>query len=421
MKKLIALTLATLMMLTLVACGGTTATETTSSETETQTEEGFVPALDSETEATLYVVGGWGNFEALDQVALDFKEYYPNVEVVYTKLDDTRADMANRFATGEEIDMFICDWWDVANVSNDDIVANAEDLNQAGIDFSNINADLLVTGENDGQQVMLPVYLQIMGYMVNLDIMDSTGVEVPIDFDSLESVAGKLTEAGYEKPIYVDSGHYKRNFVPYYLEQIENGDDDVTALDETIAKMNVLYDDGYINDEGDTLEDTYNALILRFFEGDLPIQFIPTGSFCGTAKREDQSEAFTESPFEYEFVPMSFDSDGTSYVSQTGSLYIGSYKDSKNLDITNEFLRFMFTDSEMDVLRSIKKMPTSNQNNGLDDFPYLSWDKLTYVNQNGASAETEEIANSVLKLYEYGTDNSAAYEQLDYLLENGIN
>ena len=415
MKKLIAFALAALMLLSLAACGNT------SSSSSVASDEVFVPALDTSTKVTINVVGGWGNFEALDQVALDFKDYYPDVDVVYNKLDNARDDMANRFASGKEIDLFICDWWDVANLSNTEIMLNAEDLNEAGIDFSNINAELLKTGEYDGRLLMLPVYLQIMGYMVNVDLLNSAGVEVPTNFDSLAGAAGQLTEAGYEMPIYIDSGHYNRSFVSFYQQQLMNGADAETALDETLAKMSVLYDAGYINTEGNTLEDTYNAMILRFFEGDIPIQFITTGNFCGTAKREAKSEAFTASPFQYEFVPMAFDESNTAYVSQTGSLYIGAYKDSENLDLVNEFLRFMFTDSEMDVLRSIKKMPTSDINNGLEDFPYISWDNLIYVTAENITAADEEIANSALKLYEYGSDNAAVYEQFEYLEQNGIN
>ena len=418
MKKLTALALAVFMMLSLAACAGTSAPAATEAA---QTDAGFVPALDTSTEAVLYVVGGWGNFEALDQVALDFKNYYPNVDVVYSKLDSTVADMANRFATGEEIDLFISDWWDAESASCADILQNAEDLNEAGIDFSNLNAELLKTGENEGRQVMLPLYLQIMGYMVNLDLLESAGVEVPTDYDALVKAAAQLTEAGYEKPIYIDSGHYNRAFVDYYLQQLVNGEDEKTAMEKTFAQIEVLYDDGYINDDGNTLEDTYNAMILRFFEGDIPIQFIPTGNFCGTAKREAKSEAFTAKPFRYEFVPMAFGESGMTYVSQQSSLYIGAFKGSANLALTNEFLRFMFTDSEMDVLRSIKKMPTSNLNNGLEDFPYLSWDRFAYVTQDHITAATEEIANSVIKFYEYGSDNSAAFEQLEYLQQNGIN
>ena len=417
MKKFTVILLALAMLLSLSACGA----EKTETGTAAPAEQGFTPALDTSAKATLYVVGGWGNFEALDQVALDFKNYYPDVDVVYTKLDNTREDMANRFATGEEINLFICDWWDIANVTNTEILLNAEDLNQAGIDFSNLNAELLKTGEYDGQQVMLPIYLQIMGYMVNLDLLESAGVEVPTDYSSLVSAAGQLTEAGYEKPIYIDSGHYNRTFVAYYLQQLINGEEDKAALDDTLAKMGALYEAGYINEEGNTLEDTYNAMILRFFEGDVPIQIIPTGNFCGTAKREAKSEAFTASPFRYEFVPMAFEDNGAAYVNQTGSLYIGVYKNADDLELTNEFLRFMFTDSEMAVLRNIKKMPTSNQNNGLEGFPYISWDRLIYVTEEKITAEDEEIANSALKLYEVGSENSAVYERLEYLNQNGIN
>ena len=437
MKKLFALLLAAAMLLALAACGAEQ-TETAApaeetgeaeaAETEAEAEpeqtaaaeEGFVPALDTDTEATLYFVGSWGNFEALDQVALDFQQYYPNVEVVYTKLDDYRNDLANRFVTGEEIDLFMLSWWAEEYSLNQNIIDNAEDLNETGIDFSNINADMLQTGQVNGAQTVMPLYLESYGYMVNLDIFEQTGIAVPTTYDELISACEALVEAGYEQPIYMDASHYGRSFVGYYLQQLQSGSDEQTALDSAAALADELIGTGYVTDEGDTLEDTYNAMILRFFEGDIPVMVMPAGQYSGTAKREAKSDAFQENPFEYAFIPAPFEDDGNAYIAQLGSIYMGVYKDSAQLDLANEFLRFMLTDEEMLVLQEIKNMPTANVNNGMQNFPYLAAAEPVYSTADGITAFDEAAALNALSEYAVGGDHTAMNETLADQLENGI-
>ena len=332
MKKIIALLLAAALVMSLAACSSSDNSESSSksdseaessadSETVETSETGFTPALDTSIESTLYFVGSYGNFEALDQVALDFKEYYPNVEVVYTKLDDYNNDLANRFSTGNEVDLFMSTWWDTDYTYAKNIINNAEDLTSAGIDFSGINSELLSSGNVDGAQLVVPIYMQSWGYMVNLDIFKSAGIDVPTDYQSLLSACEKLTEAGYEKPIYMNSGLYGRSFIGYYMEQKIAGSDDAAALENTLTRMDELVSLGYVNDEGDTLDDSYEAQILRFFEGDVPMEPISLNNFSGTAKREAKSEAFTENPFEYAYIPAPYgDTAGTAYIDQLSTV-----------------------------------------------------------------------------------------------------
>ena len=80
MKKTMCLVLAMLMVLSLAACGSETQ--------EATTEEGFQPSLDTSINCHISVAGGYNNFEALEAEFDRFIEYYPNVELVFTKVDD---------------------------------------------------------------------------------------------------------------------------------------------------------------------------------------------------------------------------------------------------------------------------------------------------------------------------------------------
>ena len=425
MKKITAFLLAVLMLLSFSACGAdetAAASAADNAPAAVSSESGFVPALDTGTEAMLYFVGSWGNFEALDQVAVDFQVYYPNVQIVYTKLDDYGSDLANRFATGEEVDLFTSSWWDGEYQQNQNIADHAEDLNTAGLDLSVINPDMLSGGEVNGKQVLIPLYLQAFGYMVNLDIFKAAGVAVPTNYRELLDACEKLSAAGYEHPIYVNSSFYGRSFSGFYMKQLLAGDDAAAALDTTIARIDELYSSGYVTDEGDTLEDSYNAMILRFFEGDVPLQSISTSNFSGTKKREAKSEAFTAAPFEYAFIPAPYGDDSDyAYINQLGSLYVGVYKDSPNRDLANEFLRFLLTDEEMYRMQSIKNMPTAFLSNGMDTFPYLKSADVFYAAEPGISALLEEYGLNTLSRYTSSGSHDEMIDLMRSYMENGLN
>ena len=419
MKRLISALLASAMLLSLTACTSKkTDTEATAAPAEEQAA--FTPALDTDTAATLYFEGNWGNFEALDQVALDFQKYYPNVEVVYEQLSDYRADLANKFATGEGIDLFMAGWWDTAYTPNQDIIDNAEDLSGAGLDLSSLNADMLAAGQADGAQTMVPIYLETFGYMINVDLFKAAGAEVPTTYEEMLAACEKLKAAGYEQPIFANAKYFGKTYVGYFMDQRANGSDAQQALTDTLAKADEFAATGYVSFDADTLEDSYNAVILRFFEGDIPIVPFPAGQFSGTKKREAKSEAFTAKPFEYAFIPAACGDTNSAYICQCGSIFVGVYKDSKQLDLANEFLRFLLTDDEMLVMQQIKNMPTANVNNGMANFPYLKAAELKYAAAEGVTSVDDEYAIETLNLYSAAGDHTAETEKLTDMMTNGI-
>ena len=80
MKKIIYMLLAVVMVFGLSACG--------SENQEAATEEGFNPSLETSTDCHITVAGGYDNFEALEAEFDSFNSYYPNVELMFTKVDD---------------------------------------------------------------------------------------------------------------------------------------------------------------------------------------------------------------------------------------------------------------------------------------------------------------------------------------------
>ena len=104
----------------------------------------------------------------------------------------------------------------------------------------------------------------------------------------------------------------------------------------------------------------------------------------GTEKRESL-DSFTKNPFKYSFHPVPLTNKG-GYFLNTVSLCFSVNKESKNLDMANEFMRFLLTTKELCNLSKIKRMITSAKDMSLDSM-YASFE----------SAEAIYLANLGLK------------------------
>jgi multiple sugar transport system substrate-binding protein len=103
----------------------------------------------------------------------------------------------------------------------------------------------------------------------------------------------------------------------------------------------------------DEIEDNYDAVILRFFEGDIPMMTCSGDTVSGTKKRESRSEAFIANPFTYTFVPVPMSDEGVCFLDMP-NLQFSVNKDSGNLDMANEFMRFLITTQELNNMAQNK-------------------------------------------------------------------
>ena len=85
----------------------------------------------------------------------------------------------------------------------------------------------------------------------------------------------------------------------------------------------------------------------------------------GTEKRESRSEAFTAHPFKYSFWPVPSTEEG-GYFLDVISLYFGVNRNSKNLAMANEFMRFLVTTAELNRMAKAKRMVTPCSDMSLD-------------------------------------------------------
>ena len=73
----------------------------------------------------------------------------------------------------------------------------------------------------------------------------------------------------------------------------------------------------------------------------------------GTKKRESRSDAFIANPFTYAFVPVPMSDDGANFLDMP-NLQFSVNKDSSNLDMANEFMRFLITSEELNEMAQNK-------------------------------------------------------------------
>lgn len=342
-----------------------------------KSDEGFQPALDTDAAYTVKVAGSYSNFEALEAAFDHFNEYYPNAELSYTKLDDYNNTIAAALEGADAPDIYTTYSWMASNEKYAPALAHAENLAdpKLGIDLSCIRPGILKTSSN-GEVAMVPVFSSTYGMLVNEDIFTSEGLEIPTNYAELAEVCAALKEKGYESPIMgfdAKASSCLAHYATYPLFCATIADNP-----EAVAKLNALdpsageymrpaletaqsiVKDGRVDLEAcGAIEDNYEAVIMRFFEGDVPMMVCTGDTVSGTKKRESQSESFSQNPFAYTFVPVPATEEGGIFL-DSPNLEFAVNKDSSNLEMANEFMRFLITSEELNELAEIKRLPSAS-------------------------------------------------------------
>ena len=312
MKKIMCMFLTVLMILALASCG--------SEKQEPAAEkEGFSPALDPSTEGSVIVAGGYDNFEALEAEFDAFNEYYPNVELAFTKVDDYNNMIGMVLDGNDAPDIYVNYSWMYGREQYQSSIDHAEDLANPdlGLDLDCIRSNIILNTE-DGSLPMVPVtsVFTLTAYPFFCETV-ANDAEAVKKLNSLDASAGE-----YMRP--------------------------------TLEKMEQFLNDGCVNpDACAEIEDNYEAVILRFFEGDVPMMTCSGDTVSGTKKRESRSEAFIANPFTYTFVPVPMSDEGANFLDMP-NLQFSVNKDSQNLDMANEFMRFLVTTPELNKMAQNK-------------------------------------------------------------------
>ena len=363
MKKTIFILLAVLTVTGLIAC--------VPGKQEANTGTDFRPALNSSVKGHINVAGSYDNFEALENEFNRFNEYYPNVELEYTKIDDFNNMIGTVLNGNEAPDIYVNHSWMYGRDQYKDSIDHAEDLSDPalGLDLSCIRSNILLKTD-DGSLPMVPVFSSTYGMLVNNDLFKKEGLNVPSDYRELVSVCASFRDKGYKSPVMGFCAQEKTSLFtlasyPFFCSTLENDEEAVAKLNAldpsageymrpTLRKIEQFLNDGCVDlDTCAAIENNYDAVILRFFEGDVPMMACSGDAVSGTRKRENLSEAFIENPFSYTFMPIPISDEGA-YFLDMPNLQFSVNKESKELDIANEFMRFLITSDELNEMAKNK-------------------------------------------------------------------
>ncbi len=382
MKKILCAALAAFMLISLVGCGSATPAS----------PGGFQPRLDTNTTGRIRVAGSYNNFEALEAMFEQFGQYYPNVEMSFTKLDDYNNVIGTVLQGNDAPNIYVTYSWMNGRDAYKSALDSAENLADPalGLDLDCLRPNILNKTEN-GELLMIPVFSSTQGMLVNQDLFEKEGLAVPETYTELVSVCEALREKGYRSPVM---GYYADNHsfalfslvYPYFCGSIANNTDAVSQLNAlepaggefmrpALELASDFLDKGCIDPEVCAeMENDYNSVILRFLEGDVPMMLGTGDIVSGTKKREAQSEAFSAHPFSYYFMPVPTTEDG-GYFLDTPSLEFSVNKNCDDLEITNEFMRFLVDSQRLSEMAQIKRLVSPTKDLSFDSV-YAPFGKL---------------------------------------------
>lgn len=364
MKKCNAAIVCFLFCLSLISCG-----KKASGNLHSKSNS-FVPKLDTEKEVNLNILGFYANFEALEQVFMDFNEFYPNVNLYYEYTDNNIDATLNRCIAGDNIDIIFSYSLEYDYFYKTMLEKYLVDLNSSDVDLSYVNDNALKATAINGKQQFVPMYYETTGLLVNESLIAQYGLSVPTTLEELEHACDILIENNI-RPIYASHSSCGRFFYSHLIMDILNRPDSkevIASLNKgegiydiyssTLDIFNKWYNKGYFDFSCSLLSDQYNSVILRFFEGDIPFVACVSDTISGCKKREAKSEQFCNNPFNYTYIPSPTGKNGFECVYKP-SLLFGLCNVSDSLDYSTEFMRFLFSENGMKEMSSIKGMPSS--------------------------------------------------------------
>jgi multiple sugar transport system substrate-binding protein len=190
--------------------------------------------------------------------------------------------------------------------------------------------------------------------LVNNDLFEKEGLSVPTTYKELVEVCDAFSEKGYKNPIMGFSKEettsiFTLAIYPFFCGTVAEDPEAVkklNALDPSageymrpsLEKIGQFLKDCHVDlDACAKIEDNYEAVILRFFEGDVPMMTCSGDTVSGTKKRESRSEAFIANPFDYTFVPVPMSDEGACFLDMP-NLQFSVNKESPDLEMANEFM-----------------------------------------------------------------------------------
>ena len=342
----------------------------------------FTPSLDPNTSCAIKVVGDYDSFPELINRFKEFKKnYYNNVELTYTKISGEYKEMIATVLEGnDKPNIFFASTWMLEQDKYASVVNHMENLSDPALkmNLSCIREGLI----NKDNTKMVPLFGRSYGMLVNNDLFARHNLAVPTTWDGLLSACQTFKSAGIVSPMMGYSQKAANSLMntiayPAAVAAIANDSALIAKANEDDASIgeymraafnavNQLATNGYFDlTECNKIADNYNLVLMRFLEGDVPMMICADDTPSGTKKREERSEAFIAHPFSYSYAPIPLTNNGGYFIDNPSKL-LSVNKDCDNLDMTNEFMRFLISNTELNEMAKEKNLVSATKQISFD-------------------------------------------------------
>lgn len=379
----------------------------------------FQPRFSANTSCQIRIAGNYKNFEALEAEFDRFNEFYPKVELSFSYLDNYNSTIKSAVASDSAPDIFMTFQWMLGRPDYKEVLENSQNMDDEktlGFNLSTIRSQLICRTD-DGKVPLIPVLTGSYGMLVNEEIFKKEGLPLPASYSQLVESCKKLKEAGYKSPImaFIDNFMALPMIYPYFCKSIKDNPEAIELLNKleptaghylrpSLEWVNDFMKKGFVDIENClTIKNRYDAVIMRFFEGNVPIMLCDADTASGTLKRESQSDAFIKNPFKYSFRMFPSTDDGSVFLNSV-AVGLSVNKKSKNLAMADEFMRFLIRTEELNNLAKIKRLVTASTDYSFDEiYASLSESSPLYISELGLADDANKQFRAAVQNVLLGT------------------
>ncbi len=372
-----AVSIATLMAVSLVGCGGSNnaapkeeVKEPVKEEVVTPTpSEPETPKLTGDFEIQ-YFVGGYGD-KWWKKVIAEFQAANPDLKVKESGGPKINDQMKPRWIGGTPPDFVYIDG---AGLNDRQMVEDdqLEDLTDWLKDAKNIDGELIKdilaqpAQEFDGKVFNIPLVLNSWGMFWNKALFKEKGWDEPTDFDSFLAVSEKIKADGITPFIHTGKYPYYINGSVLYPAIVSANNDDYSILQDMAAnkveafespavltalnKIVALRDKGFIDKASIQINHTDSQMLFLQNKD----AFIPNGLWLPNEMSKD-----VPAGFEFGFIPSVTQSAGGKVVANTSTATVAIAKKAKNKDAAKAFLQFIFSKGQASQWAELSGAPSN--------------------------------------------------------------
>ncbi len=184
---------------------------------------------------TLTIAAAWPDCRAVDEIAKRFVEQYPNVTIKYEYLQDYYPSLEKRLAGAGDVDLFFTGNLQPGSALQP-YALNLYALN--GFELSNTFDGLIEnfmyreqTADGGKALYAIPLGAEMRGLFVNTTLLNSLGIAVPTDQQTLLAACETLKQHGYI-PFQGNPGNFAQTLIyPWVCNLIANAPDKAAAYE----------------------------------------------------------------------------------------------------------------------------------------------------------------------------------------------